>query len=54
MLQKSKMLRELHKLVVGMRDLMFDHTQEEAKLAKTLAKTIKAKYATISNLTKIY
>ena len=37
-----------------MRDLMFDHTQEEAKRAKTLAKTIKAKYATISTLTKIY
>ena len=35
-----------------MRDLMFDHAQEEAKLAKTLAKTIKVKSATISTLTK--
>ena len=31
MLQKSKMLRELQKIVVGMRDLMLDHAQEEAK-----------------------
>ena len=45
MLQKSKTLRELQKLVLGMRDLMFDHAQEEAKRAKTLAKTIKAKSA---------
>ena len=52
MLQKSKTLRGLHKLVVGMRDLMFDHAQEEAKRAKTLAKTIKAKSATIATLTK--
>ena len=37
-----------------MRDLMFDHAQEEAKRAKTLAKTIKAKSATISTLKKIY
>ena len=37
-----------------MRDLMFDHAQEEAKRAKTLAKTIKAKSATISTLTKRY
>ena len=54
MLQKSKTLRELQKLVVGMHDLMFDHAQEEAKRAKTLAKTIKAKSATISTLTKRY
>ena len=54
MLHKSKKFRELQKLVVGMRDLMFDHAQEEAKRAKTLAKTIKAKSATRSNLTKIY
>ena len=52
MLQKSKMLGEIHKLVVGMRDLMFDHVQEESKRAKTLAKTIKAKSATIATLTK--
>ena len=54
MLQKSKTLRELQKLVVGMRDLMFDHTQEEAKRAKNLVKTTKAKSATISTLTKRY
>ena len=54
MLQKSKTLRELQKLVVGMRDLMFDNAQEEAKRAKTLAKTIKAKSATISTLTNRY
>ena len=53
MLQKSKTLRELQKLVVGMRDIMFDHAQEEAKRAKTLAKTVKAKSATIATLTKI-
>ena len=47
MLQNRKTLRELQKLVVGMRDLMFDHAQEEAKRAKTLEKTIKAKSATI-------
>ena len=35
-----------------MHDLMFDHAQEEAKRAKTLAKTIKAKSATIATLTK--
>ena len=52
MLQKRKTLRELQKLVVGMRDLMFDHAQEEAKRAKTLANTIKAKSATIATLTK--
>ena len=50
MLQKSKRLRELQKLVVGMRDIMFDHTQEKAKQAKTLAKTIKAKSAKIATL----
>ena len=49
MLQKSKTLRGLQKLVVGMRDLMFDHAQEEAERAKT----IKAKSATIATLTKI-
>ena len=54
MLQKSKTLRELQKLVVGMSDIMFDHAQEEAKRAKTLAKAIKDKSATISTLTKIY
>ena len=54
MLQKSKTLRGLQKLVVGMHDLMFDHAQEEVKRAKTLAKTIKAKSATISTLTKRY
>ena len=54
MLQKSKTLRELQKLVVGMRDLMFDNLQEEAKRANTLEKTIKAKSATISTLSKIY
>ena len=54
MLQKSKTLRELQKLVVGMRDLMFDLAQEEAKRAKTLTKTIKAKSATIATLTKRY
>ena len=54
MLQKSKTLRELQKLVVGMRDLMFDHAQEKAKRAKTLTKTIKAKSATIATLTKRY
>ena len=32
---------------------MFDHEQEEAKRAKILAKTIKAKSATIATLTKI-
>ena len=37
-----------------MRDLMFDHAQEEAKQAKTFAKTIKAKSATIATLTKRY
>ena len=37
-----------------MRDLIFYHAQEEAKRAKTLAKTIKAKSATISTLTKRY
>ena len=51
--QKSKILRELHKLVVGMCDLMLDHVQEEAKQAKTLSKTIKAKHATIATLAKI-
>ena len=35
-----------------MRDLMFDHAQEEAKRSNTLAKTIKAKSATIATLTK--
>ena len=35
-----------------MRDLMFDHTQEEAKRAKTLTKTIKAKSAKIATLAK--
>ena len=54
MLQKRKTLRELQKLVVGMRDLMFDNLQEEAKRANTLEKTIKAKSATISTLTKRY
>ena len=54
MLQKSKTLRELQKLLVGIRDLMFDHAQEEAKRAKTLANTIKAKSATISTLSKRY
>ena len=53
-LQKSKMLREIQKLVVGMHDLMFDHTQEEAKRANTLANTIEAKSAIISTLTKRY
>ena len=51
-LHKSKTLRELQKLVVGMRDLMFDHTQEEANRAKTLEKTINAKSAIIDTLTK--
>ena len=37
-----------------MRDLMFDHAQEEAKRSKTLAKTIKANSATIFTLTKRY
>ena len=37
-----------------MRDLMFDHAQEEAKRAKALAKTIKAKSATIATLTERY
>ena len=36
-----------------MRDLMFDHSQEEAKQSKTLANTIEAKSATIATLTKI-
>ena len=36
-----------------MRDLMFDHAQEEAKRAKTLAKTIKSKSATIATLKNI-
>ena len=35
-----------------MRDPMFDHALEEAKGAKILAKTIKAKSATISTLIK--
>ena len=35
-----------------MRDLMFDHAQEEAKQAKTLANTINANYATIATLKK--
>ena len=52
MLQKSRTLRELHTLVVSMCDIMFDHAQEEAKRTETLAKTIKAKSATISTLTK--
>ena len=52
MLHKRKTLRELQKIVVGMRDLMFDHAQEEAKLANNLAKTIKAKSATIATFTK--
>ena len=51
-LQNIKTLKELQKLVVGMRDLMFDHAQEEAKRAKTLAKTIKAKSSTFATLTK--
>ena len=54
MLQKSKTFRGLQKLVVVMGDLMFDHAKEEAKRAKTLAKTIKAKSATISTSTKRY
>ena len=54
MLQKSKTLGELQKLVLGMRDQMFDHAHEETKRAKTLEKTIKAKSATISTLTKRY
>ena len=54
MLQKSKKLRELQKLVVGMRDLMFYHAQEEAKRAKNFAKTIKAKSTTIDTLIKRY
>ena len=37
-----------------MRDLMFDHAQEEAKQAKNLARTIKAKSATIATLMKIF
>ena len=37
-----------------MRDLIFDHAQKEAKRSKTLAKIIKAKYDTISTLTKRY
>ena len=40
--------------MVGLSDLMFDHAQEEAKLAKTLTKTIKAKSATISTFPKRY
>ena len=52
MLQKRKTLRELQKLVVGMRELMFDHTQEEAKQAKTLEKTIKDKSDTITTFMK--
>ena len=35
-----------------MHDLIFDHAQEEERLAKTLAKTIKAKSATIATLMK--
>ena len=54
MLKKSKTLRELHRLVVGMRDIMFDYAKEEAKRAKTLENTIKAKSATIATLTKIF
>ena len=54
MLQKRKTLRELQKLVVGMRDIMFDNTQEEVKRAKILENTIKAKSATIPTLTKRY
>ena len=52
MIQKSKTLRELQRLVVGMRDLMFDHAQEESKRANNLANTIKAKSFTIATLTK--
>ena len=52
MLHKSKKLRELQKLVVGMLDLMFDQAQEEAKRSKTLEKTIKAKYSTLATLTR--
>ena len=36
-----------------MRDIMFDHTQEEAKRANNLANTIKSKSATTATLTKI-
>ena len=54
MLQNSKTLMELHKLVVCMSNLMLDHAQEEAKIANTLAKAIKAKSATIATLTNIF
>ena len=52
MLQKSKTLRNLQTLVKEMRDLMFDHAQEEAQRAKAFTKTIKAKSTAIATLTK--
>ena len=52
MLQKSKTLRNLQTLVKEMRDLMFDHAQEEAQRAKAFTNTIKAKSTAIATLTK--